>query len=235
MTANGTEVGHAQAQIDVTARPFPWQNPVHACDVAGNGQITAQDVLVLINEINRGGARDLPVPPQPAHQPPPFFDVSGDNRLEPVDVLIVINYINLHGAGPISGEAPAAGLRAIPSGGADGAPAEGEQGPVRIAGDSPNAEPGEAVSSARRASLVTDHAGIAADRVFARLASRPRGATQRWAGRWDLSKSVVPAFAKRPRECLLDGVWKPDDLPFAGIDTALHSFALEELRSELAF
>jgi RHS repeat-associated protein len=71
-----------------------WRNPVNPYDINGDGFLTAQDVLSLINEINRGG--DGPVLPRTAEQPglPLFLDPSGDGNLTPNDVLQVINFIN---------------------------------------------------------------------------------------------------------------------------------------------
>jgi len=100
-----------EATISVTAgvdQPA-WQNAVHRCDVNDDGLITPLDVLVAINAINDGGARELPVP-QPPQGPPPYFDVSGDDWLTALDVLLVINYINAHGSGPVPEASLGAGI-----------------------------------------------------------------------------------------------------------------------------
>ncbi|TVS17746.1 MAG: hypothetical protein EA424_12100, partial [Planctomycetaceae bacterium] len=75
-----------------------WQNPVNPFDVNGDGYVTPQDVLLLINEINRGEG-EAPLAPRTAEQPgPPYFlDVLGNGYLTPNDVLQVINYINRGG------------------------------------------------------------------------------------------------------------------------------------------
>ncbi|MBM3965860.1 MAG: hypothetical protein FJ308_12475 [Planctomycetes bacterium] len=83
----------------------PWQNQIQREDVDNDQLITAIDVLVLINEINRNGARELVITDGAS---PPYWDVNGDRILEAIDVLIVINYINAHlsgggGAGEGSG------------------------------------------------------------------------------------------------------------------------------------
>jgi hypothetical protein len=49
------------------------------------------DVLVVINEINRNGARPLA---NSSVVSPPFYDVDGNRNVEALDVLIVINFIN---------------------------------------------------------------------------------------------------------------------------------------------
>jgi hypothetical protein len=74
--------------------------------VDNNGIVAAVDALILINEINTGGNRDLPPVPRGSGQLPPFLDVSGDGRLAPVDVLNVIDYINNHSSPGGEGEAP---------------------------------------------------------------------------------------------------------------------------------
>ncbi len=78
-----------------------WRNPIQPCDVGGNGAVSPQDVLTLINEINSHGTFELAVGPPPAVAPPPYLDPSGDGWLTPVDVLVVINYINSSPPGPI--------------------------------------------------------------------------------------------------------------------------------------
>ncbi len=75
-----------------------WQNPIDRFDVDGNGYLSAQDVLFLINAINCCGARVLP--PRTAEDPGPplFLDPNGDGELTPGDVLAVINEINRSGS-----------------------------------------------------------------------------------------------------------------------------------------
>ncbi|MCY2987973.1 MAG: Ig-like domain-containing protein, partial [Planctomycetota bacterium] len=82
-----------------------WQNPRHPCDVNDDGFITAVDVLILINEINFRGSRDLATAQPPTPAGPPFRDPSGDVWLTAADVLLVISYINNEGAGTM-GEGP---------------------------------------------------------------------------------------------------------------------------------
>jgi uncharacterized protein YkwD len=82
-----------------------WRNTVNPFDVDGSGAVTPEDVLLLINEINRRGARQLAV--RTAQQPgaPWFLDPNGDGHLTPADVLEVINHINRGGASAPEGEA----------------------------------------------------------------------------------------------------------------------------------
>ena len=76
------------SQLKLTS---PWQNPTLKYDVNNDGLISLFDVLVVINDINRTGARQLL---DSERAPPPFIDVDGNRIVEALDVLIVINYIN---------------------------------------------------------------------------------------------------------------------------------------------
>jgi hypothetical protein len=88
-----------------------WQNPAVQYDVDNSGLVAALDVLILINEINSRGSRDLLDPPQGSDRLPPYLDVDGNGRVEPADVVNVINYINLFPA--TMGEAEEVAPRAL--------------------------------------------------------------------------------------------------------------------------
>jgi hypothetical protein len=92
----GTPLMHVDFALATSVSP--WQNQTLRHDVNNDGLITALDVLVVINEINRNGARPLETS---TLTPPPFYDVDGNRSIEALDVLIVINFIN---ANPGSGE-----------------------------------------------------------------------------------------------------------------------------------
>lgn len=81
-----------------------WQNARDAIDVNDDGLITPMDALLIINEINSGGARSLLGTNVPY---PPFIDTNGDNLLTANDVLQVVNFINARSAGGRSGEGEA--------------------------------------------------------------------------------------------------------------------------------
>jgi hypothetical protein len=82
-----------------------WQNPADRFDVDGDGRIIPQDLLFIVNEINRNGSRDLQISlPGSLGPPERFFDVSGDGRINPVDALQLINEINRRLDEPASGE-----------------------------------------------------------------------------------------------------------------------------------
>ncbi len=84
--------GNWWIDLDFTGRP--WQNPENRFDVNADGYVTPEDVLILINEINRNAARLLPVPPVSPDVPPNYWDVNGDGKICPMDVLDIINYLN---------------------------------------------------------------------------------------------------------------------------------------------
>lgn len=85
----GVRSSHATVSIEVTGA-FPWQNPANAMDVNQDGLVLAQDVLIVIRELNRGGARLL----ERRNGNEYFFDVSGDNYLSAIDALRIIIYLN---------------------------------------------------------------------------------------------------------------------------------------------
>ncbi len=69
-----------------------WQNASLMRDVDNSSLVTPLDVLLLINNLNSNGSRELPTRTQNSGDP--FYDVNGDNFLTPLDVLVVINAIN---------------------------------------------------------------------------------------------------------------------------------------------
>jgi hypothetical protein len=87
------------ATVTVTVEPIRhWQNPGtsiprNELDVNNDGQITPQDVLLVINAINRGDGGLLPLPTSLV-TPPPFLDANGDGFLTANDALLIINYLN---------------------------------------------------------------------------------------------------------------------------------------------
>lgn len=73
-----------------------WQNPQNQYDVDGADGVTPLDVLLVINEINEHGARNLS---EANFQAPPFVDVNGDGFCTALDALLIINLINSRDAG----------------------------------------------------------------------------------------------------------------------------------------
>lgn len=79
-----------------------WQNPQNQYDVNGIDGVTPLDVLLIINEINQNGSRNLA---EANFQSPPYVDVNGDGFCTALDALLVINLINNRNSG--EGELPA--------------------------------------------------------------------------------------------------------------------------------
>ncbi|MEZ6137643.1 MAG: dockerin type I domain-containing protein [Pirellulaceae bacterium] len=81
--------------IQVIPPRSPWQNPRDPNDVNDDGTVTPIDVLLLVNELNRGGTRTLPPVGDGSGEPPGTLpDVNGDGILSAIDVLLIINELN---------------------------------------------------------------------------------------------------------------------------------------------
>ncbi|HUG71040.1 MAG TPA: dockerin type I domain-containing protein [Pirellulaceae bacterium] len=87
---------------EAMAEQKPWQNRRDRYDINDDGFVVPGDVLIMINEINANGPREL-LPPTTATLAAPYWDSSGDNFFSPLDILQVINFIEGVGA---EGEAP---------------------------------------------------------------------------------------------------------------------------------
>jgi hypothetical protein len=86
-----------------------YTNPQNPLDVNGDGRLTLNDVLLLVNDLRMNGVRELPSPPPAGQEPPPFLDPSGDGRVTLNDVLLVINGLLIQNAqanGEAEGESP---------------------------------------------------------------------------------------------------------------------------------
>ena len=145
-----------------------WHNAANRFDVSGSTDVTAQDVLLIINYINNHpGDQSLPAPPA---TPPPYYDVTDDGLCTANDALFVINEINRRlsptGAGEADGEEPAAAAVFV-----------AVALPRAARGDYPS-EPQPTAASA------------------ACLALRPtRGESATWTGRRDREAAPLPVLA----------------------------------------
>ena len=93
----------------------PWQNPVNPLDVNGDGRVTNQDALMVVNAINEG-ITTFPTPaPSSASsassttndvtnvftpQNLGYLDVAGTGTLIPQDFLMVVNQLDLQASEP---------------------------------------------------------------------------------------------------------------------------------------
>jgi hypothetical protein len=103
VNGNGA-IGTGTVSIDVVES---WQNVFNPFDVNSDGQVTALDVLALINRLNRDGAERVP----DSYEGPHYFNVNGDGFFSPQDVLRILNYIN----GQDADDGPSAEGEASPS------------------------------------------------------------------------------------------------------------------------
>ncbi len=72
----------------------PWQNPSSIGDVNFDGNVTALDALVILNDLRINQPRSLPAMPSGADQLAYLFlDVSGDHSASSLDALRVINLL----------------------------------------------------------------------------------------------------------------------------------------------
>lgn len=78
-----------------------WQNPTNSFDVTNDGELSARDVLLIIQEINDPAASDpttgeLAIPPVDPSNPANvgFVDVNGDGFVTARDARAVVNAIN---------------------------------------------------------------------------------------------------------------------------------------------
>lgn len=100
--------GNPDAQTAVSGNH--WHNAANRFDVSGSNDVTAQDVLLIINYINKHpGDQSLPAPPA---TPPPYYDVTDDGLCTANDALFVINEINRRVSKGGAGEAVGADLGA---------------------------------------------------------------------------------------------------------------------------
>ncbi len=69
-----------------------WQNAVNPLDVDGSGVVQPLDALVVINDLNAFGSRQLPA--RSENLSAPLSDTNGDGFISPIDALLVINDLN---------------------------------------------------------------------------------------------------------------------------------------------
>lgn len=77
----------------------PEHNALVPFDVTGEGQVTPNDALSVINYINAFGSG-----PAPSTTVPPYCDTNADKTISPADALDIINFVNAGGSAalPIS-------------------------------------------------------------------------------------------------------------------------------------
>lgn len=63
-------------------------------DVDANRSLAPRDALLVVDELNNRGPRELGRPSRLTSFPPGFLDTSGDNYVGPIDALLIINALN---------------------------------------------------------------------------------------------------------------------------------------------
>ena len=88
----------------------PWRNPLQPSDVNNDGDVSALDALLVINQLNRtgsdtNGTSGLPSPDATAWANL-YYDQNGDEQVSALDALRVINDLNRRGNGTGEPEKP---------------------------------------------------------------------------------------------------------------------------------
>ncbi|NND96214.1 MAG: tandem-95 repeat protein, partial [Pirellulaceae bacterium] len=78
------------ATVDVRVGKSRLQNPQLNQDVNGDGDVSPQDVLLIINLFANSVVPPNGIPVEPGDSGPPFYDVNGDGFIRPSDILDVI-------------------------------------------------------------------------------------------------------------------------------------------------
>lgn len=134
-----------------------WVNTANPLDVNNDRTVSPQDALVVINDLNAKGSRNLPY----ITSPPPFFlDVNRDWVLSPADALQIINHLNSRSG---EGESVLSGWIAMQRNTLD-APAD-----TRVAQPAESLEYGAPAAEAARTCPGADAYVAALDVLFSRL------------------------------------------------------------------
>lgn len=72
-----------------------WTNPTNPFDTNNSGVVQPIDALIIINDLNRNGARVLTT----ADLTPPYLDVNGDLSVTPINALRIVNFLNRNSGG----------------------------------------------------------------------------------------------------------------------------------------
>jgi hypothetical protein len=87
--ADEIEPETAEFTIEIDQKA-PWQNDNDPDDVNDDGDVVADDVLLVIDYINGTGSGPIP----DTSSQGPFHDADGDNYICAMDVMDIINLIN---------------------------------------------------------------------------------------------------------------------------------------------
>jgi hypothetical protein len=90
--------GVAVSDVRYGLSPPAWHHLDVPEDVDVSGNVVPLDALLIINDLNNRGARQLAAPTE-GDAPPPYYDVSGDGWLTSLDALRVVNWLNANMSG----------------------------------------------------------------------------------------------------------------------------------------
>lgn len=94
--ANEANYNELKSKLVAAAEAVPtitWTNAAESRDVNNDGFISPIDALLVINELNGEGARQLPA--RTANDgTKPFWDVNADGFVSAIDALLVLNRLN---------------------------------------------------------------------------------------------------------------------------------------------
>jgi hypothetical protein len=103
----------ADDAIDGRIDVLPVVPPRDPLDVNANGSVTAEDLLILITELNTQAAAGTPLQIDPTASEPPYLDLTGDGLLTALDLLVLVNFLNEQPGLVAEGEAAASQFQPV--------------------------------------------------------------------------------------------------------------------------
>lgn len=77
-----------------------WMNAVNPLDVNSSGEVTPLDVLLIVNDVNQSGSRELPSV-STGTKATALVDVNGDGAVSPIDAWKVVSALQLYSVDPM--------------------------------------------------------------------------------------------------------------------------------------
>jgi len=105
--------GVAVSDVRYGLAPPAWHYLDVPEDVDASGDVVPLDALLIVNDLNNRGARQL-LDPTEGDSPPPYYDVSGDGWLTSLDALRVVNWLNANMSGESEASVGIFSMAALP-------------------------------------------------------------------------------------------------------------------------
>jgi hypothetical protein len=105
--------GVAVSDVRYGLAPPVWHYLDVPEDVDASGEVVPLDALLIVNDLNNRGARQLSDPTE-GDSPPPYYDVSGDGWLTSLDALRVVNWLNANMSGESEATVGISNMAAMP-------------------------------------------------------------------------------------------------------------------------